>query len=218
MANDFILYQKFTDIESAQEFAGELKGCGIDYHLEDNNQYFVKVYGYNQIDIAVGVSIKEQDFPKADLALENYYDEQIKEIDKSYYLFEFTDKELIEIILNPYEWGRLDYRLAVHILKERGVEISDAEIAAIKIKKINELSQNEQESNLKIALGYVLALVFPLAGIFIGLTIKYNRKILPTGEKFYINTTKDRKHAQRIISIGFTALCLYFIYFLYRRG
>ena len=215
MNTDFILYQKFTDIESAEEFANELNKNGIEYHLEDNNHSYVKVYGYNPIDISFGVNIKAQDFAKADLILEKYYDEQIENIDKSYYLFEFTDEELKNIISNPYEWGRLDYQLAKHLLKERGLEISDAEIKAIKTEKINELSKNEKESHLRIITGYILAFTIPVFPILIGLTIKYNRRILPNGEKFYINSEQDRKHGQRIIIINIVWLFIFFAYFFY---
>ncbi|MEI7470606.1 MAG: hypothetical protein WCJ85_00005 [Chitinophagaceae bacterium] len=215
MENDFILYQKFTDLESAEEFASELNKNGIEYHLEDNNHSYVKVFGYTQIDIAFGVSIKEQDFSKAELVLETYYNEQIKGIDRSYYIFEFSDQELNEIISNPFDWGRLDYQLAKHILKERGLEVSDYEIRSIKTEKIIELSQKEKASNIKIICGYILAVIIPYFGIFMGLTIKYNRKILPTGEKFYINTDQDRKHGQKIIMISVISFCLFFLYFFY---
>jgi hypothetical protein len=213
MKNDYILYQKFTDIESAEEFATELKKNGIDYHLIDhNNDTNVKVQGYNTIDIAIGLNIMEQDFPKADFILEKYYDEQIVNIDKAYHLFEFTDHELKEIILNPFDWGRLDYQLAKHILRERGFEISETEVKEIKDKKITELSQKEKVSNFKIIIGYLLAFTIPIIPILIGLTIKYNRKILPTGEKFYIHSDKDRKHGHRIIFINLIYSCTLYVY------
>ena len=214
MTNDFILYQKFTDVESAEEFASELDKNGIEFLLEDNNHSYVKVYGYTPIDIAIGVNIKEQDFTKADLILEKYYNEQIEGIDKSYYIFEYTNQELNEIISNPHEWGRLDYQLAKHILRERGLEVSDEKIKSIKTEKINELSQKEKASNIKIISGYILAFIMPVFAILIGLTIKYNRKILPTGEKFYINTDQDRKHGQAIIVISIIWVCLFFIYLI----
>ncbi|MBL0358811.1 MAG: hypothetical protein IPP72_18960 [Chitinophagaceae bacterium] len=183
MANDYLLYQKFTDTESAEAFVAVLNKNGIECHLQDNNHAYVKVYGYSSIDIAVGVNI--------------------------------TDRELKEIISNPYEWGHLDYQLAKHLLNERGWEISEAAIKAIKNEKISELSQNEKASRVKIIAGYILALLFPVIAILIGVTIQYNRKILPTGEKFYIHTAADRKHGRLIILISITWICLLFIYFFF---
>ena len=217
MSNDFIVYRKFTDIESAEDFAGELSKNGIKYLLLDNNHSYVKLVGYNMVDFAVGVNIREQDFAKAELVLEKYYAAQIVNVDRSYHLFEFTDQELKNIVFNPFDWGDFDFQLAKHILKERGIEVTDQEIKFIKSDKIAQLSQKEEVGNYKIIMGYILALVFPLAGTFIGITIKYNRKILPNGQKFYINTEQDRKHAQRIILISLVWYCLAFIYLVFIR-
>jgi len=218
MTNDYILYQKFTDVESAEEFANELRKNGIEYLLENNNHSYQKVFGYNQIDIAIGVNIRQSDFEKANIVLEKYYAAQIHNIDRSYYLFEFTDEELKNIISNPYDWGRLDYQLAKHILKERGSEITVAEIEAIKTKKIAELSQKKKAGNFKIIIGYILAFIIPILPILIGISITHNRKILPNGERFYVNTDQDRKHGQRIIMISIAWLCLFFILLFYSRS
>ncbi|MGB3466451.1 MAG: hypothetical protein WBA74_14325 [Cyclobacteriaceae bacterium] len=44
------------------------------------------------------------------------------------YLQGFTDKELLEIITDPQDWGAIDFHLAVNILVERGIEIRQTEI------------------------------------------------------------------------------------------
>jgi hypothetical protein len=210
MANDFILFQKFTDIETAEEFTTELQENGIAYKIVDQRDNTnVKVVGYNPIEVAIAVNIRQEDFPKADQILEEYYNGQLKHIDRSYYLFESTDEELKEIIANPFDWGRLDYQLAKSILKERGTDVSEAEIQTIKDNKLTELSQKKKAGNFKIAIGYILAFILPLIGILIGITIKYNRKVLPTGERFYIHSDNERKHGHRIIVIGLIMTILF---------
>lgn len=216
--NDFISYKKFADIASAEEFGEELSKNGIEYLLEDNNHSYLKIYGYTQIDIAYGINIKGVDFPKADKIIERYYANQVENIDESYYIFELTDNELREIISKPYEWGPLDYQIAKYVLNKRGLKVDDEEIDSMKTENINELSHEQKASNFKILCGYLLAFTFPIASILIGITIKYNRKILPTGEFFYINTKQDRKHGQIIILISIVCLCLFFLYFFYSKN
>ena len=121
------------------------------------------------------------------------------------------------IIFNPYEWGRLDYLLAQHILNERGIDISDTAVQDIKNEKIAEMSQKILVSRTRIIVGYVLAFLFPMAAVIIGFTIKHNRIILPNGKKFYIHPETQRKHGANIINISIAMFSFCFLIFLYQR-
>lgn len=211
MTNDYILYQKFADVELAEDFAAELAANGIAYKLEDNNHAYVKLVGYNTIDIAIGLNIQAKDFTKADAILEQYYDKQVSHIDSAYHLFSYSDAELQDIITHPYDWGKFDYQLAKHILNERGVEISNAIIHTIKAEQVQAQSVKQKANVFKIICGYILAILFPIAAYFVAISITYNRKILPNGEKFYINTDSDRKHGDIIIITATITLIIFFI-------
>jgi ABC-type transport system substrate-binding protein len=208
MPEEYNLYQKFTDIAAAEEMARLLKDNGIDYHLQDNLHSYVSVVGYNPVDFAVSLNLKADDFAKADKVLDTYYGDAIKNTDKDYYLFEFTNSELHEIISNPYEWGHFDYQLAKQILKEKGQVVSDKDIRFLKDAKIKELSKLEKVSLGKLVAGYILSVLFPFGGIFIGITIVYNRNTLPNGQKFYVHTADERRHGQIIISISIIWVCV----------
>jgi hypothetical protein len=218
MKNNFVIYQKFPDIHSASEFAAELRENDIEYQLEDNNQAYVKVVGYQSIDLAIGLSIKESDFSRADKILDTYYNKQMDVIDSSYYLFDYSNEELQDILSNPFDWGKLDYQLCKHILKQRGVNINDTDLENIKENKIKAMSQKEKARPMKIIAGYILACSFPVLAIIIAISIKYNRKILPTGATFYINTDGDRKHAQRILLLCILWFILFFISLFYAKS
>src|SRR5882762_8223486 len=120
MPIEYASYRQFTDRESAEEITALLTENNIEYRLQDNLHYYVKAIAAHQIDFAVILNIKTDDFPKADKILEVYYSKEIDDVDKSYYLFDFTDEELKEIISNPYDWGNSDFQLAKKILKEKG--------------------------------------------------------------------------------------------------
>jgi hypothetical protein len=236
MSNDLVLFQQFTDIEAAEDFAAELRNNGIEYHLVDHdNDINVKIYNYNTIQIPIGVNIRQQDFTRADEILTKYYEAQVNNIDRSYYLFSATDAELKVIVKNPYDWGRLDFLLARHILTERGVSITDEDIQQIKEQKLEELTQKKHVSQLLITMGYLLSVLSPLAAayfskprqgdgvlalpvapIILGLSIYYNRKLLPNGQRFYIHPDKDRAHAKNIIIISVVATIIYLTYHILR--
>ena len=202
MSEEYSLYQKFTDIDIAEEIAKELKYNGIEYSLVNNLHSYVNIVGYNPIDFPIALNLKSGDFPKADLVLDKFYKKEIENIDKDYYLFEFSDQELHEIILNPYDWGHFDYQLAKHILQEKGEEISDSDIQKLKDDRVNELSTHEKVSTAKLVCGYILSILMPIAAIIIGITIVYNRKLLPNGQKFYIHSKAERNHGTYILVIS----------------
>lgn len=155
MTEEYVIYQKFTDLQTAEAIALELTNNGIQNKLVNNVHAYVNFIGYNPIDFAVAINIMPQDIPAADKILETWYRPIVDNIEPDYYLFNFTIAELKEIIAKPYEWGLMDYQL-------------------------------------------------------IGLGIINNRKILPTGEKFYIHPEDDRKHGKRMIIISVCWICIGF--------
>ncbi len=199
---EFVAYRKFTDIDSAEEICDRLREKEIECNLQDNLHQYVKIIGYNEIDLGITLNIKSEDFPKADRILEAYYLTEIENVDKDYHLFEFTDEELKDILAHPYEWGSFDFQLARKLLKEKGIEYSDDYISQRKLEKITELSQVKKVPKYKIVSGYILSIIFPPVGLITGLLIINNRNILPTGEKFYIHPKSDRTHGKMMIGIS----------------
>ncbi len=202
MSIEFVSYRKFTDRESAEEITALLTENNIEYHLQDNLHYYVKAIAAHQIDFAVTLNIKTDDFPKADKILEAYYSKEIENVDKSYYLFDFSIEELKEIISNPYDWGNFDFQLAKRILKEKGIEYSDSYYESKKAEKIDELTRIKKIPVYKLIIGYALAIVFPPGGFIYGFLIVNNRNILPDGQKFYLHSEADRKQGKIIIWIS----------------
>ena len=79
--------------------------------------------------------MQAENFAKADEVLNDFYKDQLDAIDKDYYLFGLSDKELEEVVTKPDEWGRLNYQLAQKILKDRGREITPQKAELLKEKQ-----------------------------------------------------------------------------------
>ena len=202
MTEEYSTYQKFTDILIAEEIAEELKANGIEYSLVNNLHSYVNVFGFNPIDFPIALNLKSGDFRKADIILDKFYKKEIENVNKDYYLFEFSDQELHEIILNPYDWGHFDYQLAKHLLQKKGEEISDSVIQKLKDDRVSELSIHEKVSIAKLVFGYIFSILMPIAAIIIGITIVYNRKLLPNGEFFYIHSKAERNQGTYILVVS----------------
>jgi hypothetical protein len=204
MAAEFIAFKKFTDLDSSEELLMLLKENKIECHLQDETYSNVKFVGYNPIDFGFTLNIKPQDFTNANSILEAYYLKEIQKADVSYYLYEFTDAELKEIVEKPYEWGEFDFLLAKKILKERGIEISEEAIERNKEEKVAELSKVVKVSKLKLICGYIASILFPPYALISGFLIVNNRNILPNGQKVYLHSAADRTHGKVIIALSFT--------------
>lgn len=209
MADAFLTFQKFHDIEIAKEIAERLKQNGIEYYLEENPKFFDPSFANNKVDPDINLKLRAADFSKAHKALEDYYSNSFENIEQDYYLFDFTDEELVEIVSKPDEWGHFDYMLSQKILKDRGKEINPEIAELLKTQRIKDLAKPEATDNYWIYAGYFSAVFGGLFGIIIGWTLVYSKKTLPDGQRIYAHSEKDRNHGTRILLISCISLIIW---------
>ena len=131
-----------------------------------------------------------------------------EDIPKDYYLLDFTDEELLGILIKPDEWSREDYHLAQIVLSKRGKSIPESALGKMKVKRLEELKQPDQ---MTFGITWWITLVggSVTAGLWSAyfswglLTLK---KTLPNGDRVYAYDLKSRKNAERVlwISLFFT--------------
>ena len=204
--SNYVTYQKFNDMGLANAMAHKLQESNIDYQLYDDSKYFDVSFANNSFAADITLKIKQDDFIKADKALENQYKEDLAEVDRDYYLFSFSDDELKEIITKPDEWGSFDYQLAQQILKEKGKAIDPKEVALLKFRRVNELAEPETIKEFWIVLGYLTSVVLGFftvlggfIGIFIGWGLFYLKKTLPDGEVVHFYNQKTRVQGKYLL-------------------
>jgi hypothetical protein len=212
MNPNFITYQKFNDPALAEELAGQLEQHGIDYVIEEESTTFDPGFTYNALAKDYAVKINPADFDRANELLKEDETGNVDEIEEDYYLFSFSDVELMEVVTKADEWSAFDVVLARKLLAEKGKEISDQKIAAIQEQRIEELKQPDPPQTSWIIIGYICALAGGLLGIFIGWYLTTFKKTLPNGEQVYEYSETDRKHGRRIYYIGIVVLLVSIIY------
>lgn len=207
--NNFLEYQKFIDEKDFQFAIEILKTNNIDFKIEDKSYSFNDM-SPNQGKFDITLFIKDTDIAIVDSLLLSAQDESPK-----HYLYDFSDKELIEVLTKDNEWSLLDVNIAKQILKERGKEINEELLASFKEQRIEDLSKPEESQKAWIWAGYFLAILGGILSIFIGLHLKTYKKKLPNGEKVYAFSTSDRKHGQNILIIGIFFSTIYLLIKLY---
>lgn len=215
MAETFLTFQKFHDIEIANEIAEQLNQNGIQFLLEENQKTnFDPSFANNPTEPGILIKVRPEDFAIAHKALEDYYKKQLATVEPSYYLFEFSDEELMEIIAKPDEWGDFDYQLAQKILSDRGKGINSSTVQKLKEQRIDELSAPEKASNSLIIAGYFFALFGAVFGIVIGAHLSKSKKTLPNGKRSFVYGDEDRKNGKRILWMSLIILSLAVLMYL----
>jgi hypothetical protein len=207
--NEFVLFQSFFTEDEAASIIEPLKENGIDYQLERSKELLDRAFIGDNLEKKVFLKIKSSDFSKANEILNARILQNITALEKDYYLFSFTNDELIEILRRPDEWSRQDFLIARKILEERGQPINEEVIKDLKSKRINELSREESEPTSTIIAGYILALLFSLVGLFFGLTFLAAKKNIPNGKKVFTYSRNTRKHGRNIVILSAVSLFLF---------
>ena len=206
--NEFVLFQSFFTEDEAAYIIEQFREKGIDYRLDRSKELLDKAFIGENLEKKFFLKIKSSDFFRANQVLDARILQNITALEKDYYLFSFTNDELIEILRRPDEWSRQDFLIARKILDERGQHINEEVIKDLKSKRINELSREESEPTLTIIAGYILALFLSLVGLFFGLAFLTAKKNIPNGKNVFAYSRNTRKHGRNIVILSAVSLLL----------
>ena len=209
MKPGFITYQKFNDSALADELAKTLEEYHIEYYIQEETSGFDPSMVMSNAPVDYAVKIKSEDFEQVNRLLKEIEEKSTEDVDKDYYLFSFTNDELMEVITKAEEWSMFDVVLARKVLAERGVSISDKDLATIQEKRVEQLKVPDEPQTLWIIIGYVCAFGGGVFGIFIGWYLANGKKTLPNGERVYEYNENDRKQGRNIFYIGIVATIIY---------
>ena len=222
-----VIFRKSINKSIIEEVASILERENIDFQLIDNEKYFDATFVTDPSKIEYQLLIQKEDFENAETLITKYYSENLI-IPEDYYLKEFSDEELIEIIYKKDEWNEFDYEVAKSLLKDRGIVISETDIERINSERLEKLKTNYEKPNeVKnlIILGYIFSVIGFFASFVmtfclfisygVSLVILKLKKQLPNGERVYYFNEQDRKHGRRILVLSLIFTVFWFIFFLF---
>ncbi|VXC29793.1 conserved hypothetical protein [Flavobacterium sp. 9AF] len=197
----FVSYKKYPNSLQAKEIASLLSKYNILNEYVENKNSLDSNFSSVLLE-EYEIKIKPEDFKKADEILFKQASQLIDSLPDDYYLFSFSNKELIDIVIKKDEWSELDYALAIHLLKSRGVSVTNESIEKANNQRINELKKPEKSNSAWIAVGYICAILGGFLGYVIGYILLTQKKTLPNGERIYVYSESDRKHGKNILYLG----------------
>ena len=232
MENEFRQFQAFEDEAEANALKTELEKAGIPVEMKKVNNYLdsVIVGNINSKQQFI-LNLQKSDFQKAEGLFEQKAVADAELISKDYHLYEFEDTELMEIVDAPDEWSKLDYYLAVKILKERGKEISQSYIQGKKAERLNAKRKPNRISQSALLVAYIIipiAIILPYFAallsyfilcypVILGIYLWTTKKTLSDGTRYHYYDPYSRKHGKWLFILGSLVLVshdLLFTYFL----
>ena len=211
MSDNLSTFEKFSDPELAATVAAQLRAQGIESSVENESPVFDVSFAYNAFEPTIQLKLRPGDFRKARQLLEQYYQDQLAGMDPDYYLFSFSDAELMDLVRNPDEWGPLDYVLAKQILANHGKPVSPEEEADFRAERIRTLAIPEESKRRWVIVGYLAALIFPFGGLVLGYMLSFSKKTLPDGLLVPIYSAGDRRHGMFILTLASIVLVFWFL-------
>ena len=194
---ELLTYSKFFKKNDAEYFGDLLQKAGIEFKIEHERDVLDKIYIGETLDPLFAVKIPEDSFATADKILKADAEMQVNNVSKDYYLFGFTDEELIDVVNDKNGWNQFDQVLARKILSERKIEIPQQTAT----KPAAEFKSLRLETPWLIT-EYLLSAAFSFIGILIGVVTLSAYRTLPDGKKVKMYDSFTRNNAKLMLVIG----------------
>jgi len=208
---NFVTYQEFVSKEEASGVLQLLEENNIEFIFEKDSTFFDPTLLNNSMSKHFCLKIRQEDFDKFDKIIYSSMEESLANVEEDYYLFEFSNEELFDVLSKNDEWSKFDFFLARKILNDRGVNLENHSIENLKENRIEELSQPESHPKGWIISGYVFAILGGFLALIIGWHLFSHKKTLPDGSRVNAYTDRDRKHGVNMIVIGTITFLIFII-------
>lgn len=214
--NSLIKYRTFRTLDEARAVARLLKENSIESKIEKHEAPLGDFILGSRIDNKIELQVAPHNFRKADELLLAQAESSVAFLEEDYYLFSFSDQELVEIINKPDEWSEQDFVLAKQLLKGRGVDFSSEEIATIKKKRVEEIAVDQKSGTTWLIAGVGVLVVYviglhPFLGvlsILSNLVLWQAKKILPDGRKVHLYDAKTSRVARILFFVALIVVAI----------
>lgn len=226
MKEEFLVFRKSIHSDIVKEISAILTENDIENYISDDAKIFDPSFANNEVKNEFVVKIKQTDFEKGNTILTDYYTNSV-EIPEDYYLKDFSNEDLKEILFHKDDWNEIDVVIARKILEEeRKVYISEEQIKIENEEYLDHLKtnyENPKKVESLLIFGYFFAIFGALLSIFhwicilisyiIGILILTLRKQLPNGERIHFFKESERKHGLYIIVLSIALTVFWLIVF-----
>ncbi|QDA59553.1 hypothetical protein [Hymenobacter jejuensis] len=206
--DELVTIQSFPTLEQTADITTVLAEYGIPFHLDNTRLVPANVLMQREIVEEVRVQVRRADLAHVRALLEEHAEATLADPPADYYLYTFTDQELLDILARPDEWSPNDYVWARRLLRTRGRGVPARETEIMRAHRTQQLARPHDASSKHLALGYALALLGGVIGIGIGWGLRASTVLLPDGRRVPQYSHESRRHGLFIMILGSVMLTL----------
>jgi hypothetical protein len=218
MQDNPIVFKTLTNIEEAEKIGEHLALGGIAYEIESPPQLLDRNFIGEQPMPEHYIKIRPSDFTKANEIVEEFYKNIAVTVGKDYYLYDFSDDQILDVANHKNEWGDLNYYVALEILTKRGISY-DKQLTNALEEEAAAIAPHPAKPFYLVLIYILLAVSFILpypylsiAGLIVGSFLYGASKTLKNGTRIPYYDANSRKNGIIIIAIAVLSI----VWFLFR--
>ena len=205
-----LVYHTYPNRAVAQSLLTLLDEQRIAYTIDHAPARFSAALGMASAEQFV-VSLRPEDFTRVRQLEEDHAEDSLAELPADYYLFQFSNAELWDLLAQPAAWSSHDVALAARLLRERGETVTDDTLQTLRLYNTATLAAPDPSPTGWIIAGYALAVLGGVFGMGIGWSLRRYRKTLPDGRQVPGYAEADRAHGTRMLALGAVGLVFWLV-------
>lgn len=198
----YSVYKVFTERADADTFIEYLKEQNIEAFIVEDDTQMNLIFGEVTQNKKYYLKIKQSDFESVHELLRAENEKSIENLSADYYLFNYTEEALWDILKKPDEWSAFDVSVSKKILEGKGHNISEEILQTYKDERIKALSVQDDYNVSWLVIGYILTIFLGIVGIFWGLNYLNADINLPDGKKIKRYNNAARLHGRILLVLG----------------
>lgn len=206
--SEFLTYSKFYTNQEAEEFAALLQKNGIPFEAERVGAPLDGLYVGEDTDPRYLVKVLQTDFKKVNELMKHEMERQVEYVRSDYYLYQFTNEELADVVRRPDEWNYFDQALAKKLLLQRNVALEAIPVG--NVFSAEDLYQPSRIEGSWLLLAYLAAIFFPFVGVPLGAVLFRGKRTLRDGTKVPLFDVSAMNHGWVLLAIGVLRSMLFF--------
>lgn len=198
--SEFLTYSKFFTNEEAEAFAALLQKHHILFDTERLRTPLDNLYQGEDTEPRYLVKILQADFGKVNELMKLEMERQVEYVRSDYYLYQFSNEELADVLRKPDEWNYFDQALAKKLLSQRNIALEA--IPAGSLFSEEDLYQPNRIELIWLVFAYAASLLIPYAGLPLGIVLISGRRTLKDGSKVPLYDPWSKNQGWILMLIG----------------